>query len=155
MAIQGYFNTLFSVNKFSEGNAPDFEPTYVLRDELYCLLDNSGGLRAWTERGSAVKVDAFMACDSDVDVTTKDQIKIIEDHIIAVADLSGYHKVEGGSWTLTASAAIGTACIFYQATTNTGTGRKADGGVYTIVPPIKNPNMMDRHLELMLEKVGE
>lgn len=153
--IEDYFNTLFAVDKFSEGSAPDYEPSYALQDELYCLLDTSGGLRAWTDRGSSVKVDAFMACDSDVVVTIKDQIKIIEDHILATADLSGYHKVEGGSWTLTASAAIGTACIFYQASTNTGTGRKADGDIYTIVPPIKNPNMMDRHLELMLEKVGE
>jgi len=153
--IQDYFNTLFCVNKFSEGSAPDFEPSYALQDELCCLLDTSGGLRAWIERGSTVTIDAFMACDSDVAVTTKDQIKIIEDHIIATADLSGYHKTLGGAWTLTASAAIGTTAIFYQASTNTGTGRKADGDIYTIVPPIKNPNMMNRHLELMLEKVGE
>jgi len=55
---------------------------------------------------------------------------------------------------LTASAAIGDAVIFYQATNNTGTGRKADGKEYSIYSK-KDPNMMQRHLELMLEKVGE
>ena len=153
--IEDYFNTLFSVNKFSEGSAPDYEPSYALQDELYCLLDTSGGLRAWTDRGSAVKIDAFMSCGYGVSITEKDQVKIIEDHIIAVADVGSYHKPLNGNWTLTASAAIGQAVIFYQASTSTGTGRKSDGDTYTIVPPIKNPNMMNRHLELMLEKVGE
>ena len=154
MAIEDYFNTLFSVNKFSEGSAPDWEPSYALQDELYGLIDSSGGHRTWLPYGSTVTVDSIFYCNEDVDVTTKDQIKIIEDHIIAVADLSGYHKTEGGSWTLTASSAIGQACIFYQASTITGTGRKADGSEYSIYSK-KNPNMMDRHLELMLEKVGE
>jgi len=155
MAVQDYFNTLFCVNKFSEGPAPDFEPTYALQDELMGLFDASGGRRTWLPYGSTVQVDAIFMCDSDVVITTKDQIKVITEHTLVTADLSGYHKVNGGSWTLTASAAIGQACIFYQASTITGTGRKADGSIYTIVPPIKNPNMMDRHLELMLEKVGE
>ena len=152
--IEDYFNTLFSVNKFSEGTAPDWEPSYALQDELYCLLDRNSENRIWTDRGSIISIDSKMYCDSDVAITEKDRVKMIEDHILAVADLGGYHKELGGAWTLTASAAIGDAVIFYQATNNTGTGRKADGKEYSIYSK-KDPNMMQRHLELMLEKVGE
>lgn len=152
--IEDYFNTLFSVNKFSEGTAPDWEPSYNLQDELYCLLDRNNENRQWTDRGSVISIDSKMYCSSDAVITEKDRVKMIEDHIIAVSDIGGYHKELGGSWTLTASAAIGDAVIFYQASTNTGTGRKADGKEYSIYSK-KDPNMMQRHLELMLEKVGE
>jgi len=152
--IEDYFNTLFAVNKFSEGTAPDWEPSYALQDELYCLLDRNSENRIWTDRGSVISIDSKMYCASDVVITEKDRVKMIEDHILAVADLGGYHKELGGAWTLTASAAIGDAVIFYQATNNTGTGRKADGKEYSIYSK-KDPNMMQRHLELMLEKVGE
>lgn len=152
--IQDYFNTLFSVNKFSDGSAPDWEPSYALQDELYCLLDRNSENRIWTDRGSIISIDSKMYCSSDVVITEKDRVKMIEDHIIAVADIGGYHKELGGTWTLTASAAIGDAVIFYQATNNTGTGRKADGKEYSIYSK-KDPNMMQRHLELMLEKMGE
>ena len=152
--IQDYFNSLVSVNKFSEGSAPDFEPSYALQDEFYCLLDRNSENRNWTERGSSISIDSKLYCDSDVVITEKDKVKIVEDHIITIADKSGYHKAEGGSWTLTTSAAIGTACIFYQAENNAGLSRKADGKEYKIYSK-KNPNMMDRHLELLLERVGE
>jgi len=152
--IQDYFNTLFCVNKFSEGSAPDYEPSYALQDELYGLLDRNSSNRTWTERGSVINIDSKLYCDSDVAITEKDRVKVIEDHIIAIADLTGYHKTLDGAWTLTASAAIGLPVIFYQASSNTGTARKADGKEYSIYSK-KNPNMMDRHLELMLEKVGE
>lgn len=152
--IEDYFNTLFSVNKFSEGPAPDWEPSYALQDEMYCLLDRDSERRTWTDKGSVISIDSKMYCESDVAITEKDRVKIIEDHIISIADLAGYHKTHGGAWTLTASAAIGTPAIFYQATTNTGTDRKADGKEYSIYSK-KNPNYMDRHLELLLEKVGE
>ena len=152
--IEDYFNTLFAVNKFSEGTAPDYEPSYALQDELYCLIDRNSENRTWTDRGSMIKIDSKVYCSADVSVTEKDRIKIIDSHTITTSDLTGYHKTLGGSWTLTASAAIGTPCIFYQATTNTGVGRKADGKEYSIYSK-KDPNMMQRHLELMLEKVGE
>ena len=84
-------------------------------------------------------------------ISDKDRVKVIEDHIISVADLTGYHKTTGGAWTLTASAAIGQACIFYQASTNTGTGRKADVKEFTIYSK-KNPNEMGRHFELLLQR---
>jgi len=150
--IQDYFNSLVCVNKFSEGSAPDYEPSFALQDEFYCLLDKTTGNRIYQDQGTSVKIDIKMYCDSGVAITEKDRVKIIEDHIISVADLTGYHKTVGGSWTLTASAAIGTPVIFYQASTNTGTGRKADGTEYTVYPPIKNPNEMDRHLEILLQK---
>lgn len=152
--IEDYFNTLFAVDKFSEGSAPDFEPSYALQDELYCLLDKNSSTRQWTEKGSVINIDSKLYCESDVIITEKDRVKIIEDHIIAVADLTRYHKSIGGAWTLTASAAIGEACIFYQATNSAGAGRKADGDIFTIYSK-KNPNMMGRHLELLLEKAGE
>lgn len=152
--IEDYFNTLFSINKFSEGTAPGYEPSYALQDELYCLLDRNSENRTWTDRGSVISIDSKMYCESDVTITEKDRVKIISDHIIAVADVGGYHRTLGGNWALTSSAAIGAAVIFYQASTNTGTGRKADGAEYSIYSK-KNPNYMDRHLELMLEKVGE
>jgi hypothetical protein len=155
MALEDYYNTLLCVNRFTEGTAPDYEQTFALQDEFYGLLDRQSGSRIWQEKGSSIKIDSKMYCSSDVTITEKDRITAIENHTLAAADLGKYHKTIGGAWTLTASAAIGTAAIFYGATTNTGTGRKADGGVYTIVPPIKNPNMMDRHLELLLQKVGE
>ncbi len=150
--IQDYFNSLVCVNKFNEGSAPDWEQSFALQNEFYCLLDKTAGNRIFQDQGASVKIDMKMYCDSDVAITEKDRVKVIEDHIISVADLTGYHKTGGGDWTLTASAAIGEACIFYQATTNTGTGRKADGTEYTVYPPIKNPNEMNRHLEIMLQK---
>jgi hypothetical protein len=150
--IQDYFNSLVCVNKFSEGSDPDFEPSFALQDEFYCLLDKTAGSRIWQEQGASVKIDINMYCDSNTAITEKDRVKVIDDHILAVADLAGYHKTIGGTWTLTASAAIGTACIFYQASTNTGTDRKADGQEYTVYPPIKNPNGMNRHLELLLQR---
>jgi len=152
--ISDYFNSLVCVNKFSEGSAPDYEPSFALQNEFYCLLDKTTGNRIFQDQGASVKIDMKMYCDSDVVITEKDRVKMVEDHIIAVADLGGYHKPLGGSWTLTASAAIGQTAIFYQASTNTGTGRKADGKEYSIYSK-KDPNMMQRHLELMLEKVGE
>ena len=152
--IQYYFNTLCSVNKFSEGTEPDFEQGYALQDTFYALVDRNSEGRQWTDRGSIIKIDSKMYCDSDVDINEKDRVKLVEDHIISLADKGGYHKTEGGSWTLTASAAIGTTCIFYQASNNTGINRKADGKEYSIYSK-KNPNMMDRHLELLLERVGE
>ncbi len=152
--IEDYFNTLFSVNKFSEGTAPDYEPSFALQDEFYGLLDKSNSSRQWTDRGSVIHIDSIFYCDSATTITEKDRLKVIDDHIITLADVSGYHKKLGGAWTLTASAAIGEPCIFYQASTITGTGRKADGKEYNIYSN-KNPNMMNRHLELLLEKVGE
>jgi len=152
--IQDYFNTLFSVNKFSEGTAPDWEPAYALQDELYCLIDRNSSNRQWTEKGSVIQIDSKLYCNSDVAVNEKDRVKTIDSHTLTMSDVAGYHKTEGGSWTLTSSAAVGTPCIFYQASTNTGTGRKADGKEYSIYSK-HNPNMMDRHIELLLEKVGE
>lgn len=154
MAIEDYYNTLASVNKFGEGTAPDYEQSFSLQDEFYGLLDKSKSTRTWTERGSVVQIDSKFFCDADTDITEKDRLLIIEDHIIAVADVGGYHKETGGAWTLTASAAIGGTCIFYQASDSSGTGRKADGDEYTVYSK-KNPNMMGRHLELFLQKVGE
>jgi hypothetical protein len=150
--IQDYFNTLVSINKFSEGTAPDFEQSFALQDEFYCLIDKQSSNRIWQEQGSAIRIDSKMFCDSSTVITEKDRVKVIEDHIIAVADLTGYHKTVGGSWTLTASAAIGTPCVFYQASTNTGTGRKADGKEYTVYS-IHNPNEMLRHYEILLQKI--
>jgi hypothetical protein len=150
--IQDYFNTLVSINKFSEGTAPDFEQSFALQDEFYCLIDKQSSNRIWQEQGSAIRIDSKMFCDSSTVITEKDRVKVIEDHIIAVADLTGYHKTVGGSWTLTASAAIGTPCVFYQASTNTGTGRKADGKEYTVYS-IHNPNEMQRHYEILLQKI--
>lgn len=152
--IQDYFNTLFSVNKFSEGTAPDWEQSFDFQDEDYCLLDRNSSGRNWTDRGSIIQIDAKMYCNYGTAITEKDKVKFIEDHIITISDKNGYHKTVGSTWTLTTSAAIGQACIFYQATTNTGTGRKADGKEYKIYE-IKNPNYMNRHLELLLQKVGE
>jgi hypothetical protein len=150
--ISDYFNSLVSVNKFSEGSAPDYEPSYALQDEFYCLLDTQSSNRIWQEQGSSINIDMKMYCDPDTVITDKDRVKVIEDHIIAIADVSKYHKTSAGSaWTLTASAAIGQACIFYQASTNTGTGRKADGKEYSIYSK-KNPNEMGRHFELLLQR---
>jgi len=83
--IEDYFNTLFAVNKFSEGTAPDWEPSYALQDELYCLLDRNSENRIWTDRGSVISIDSKMYCASDVVITEKDRVKMIEDHILAVA----------------------------------------------------------------------
>ena len=152
--IQDYFNTLSCVNKFSSGTAPNYEPSYSLQDDFFGLLDRDNESRVWSERGSSIKIDSLFYCDYDTDITKKDRLKIIDEHIIVLADVGGYHKQLGGDWTLTASAAIGEPCIFYQATTATGTGRKADGTEYNIYSK-KNPNIMNRHLELLLEKVGE
>ena len=154
MALSDYYNTLVVVNKFSEGSAPDYEPSYTLQDEFYCLLDKQTSNRIWTDKGSLIKIDNKMFCDPDVTITEKDRIIAIENHTLATADMGGYHKELGGSWTLTASAAIGTPVIFYQASTITGTGRKADGDEYKIYSK-KNPNEMNRHFELLLQKVGE
>lgn len=154
MAIDDYYNTLASVNKFSEGAAPDFEPSFALQDEFYGMFDKSKSTRIWTDKGSVIQIDGVFMCDAGTSITEKDRLKLVEDHIIAIADVGGYHKELGGSWTLTASAAIGDTCIFYQASTITGTGRKADGDEYTIYSK-KNPNMMNRHFELLLQKVGE
>ena len=122
MAISDYYNTLVCVNQFGEGSAPDFEPGYVLQDEFYGLFDKQSSNRIWSDQGSSIKIDAKLFCDEEP--TGQDRIKMIEDHIIATADIGGYHKELGGSWILTASAAIGDTCIFYQASTITGTGRK-------------------------------
>jgi hypothetical protein len=150
--ISDYFNSLVSVNKFSEGSAPDYEPSYALQDEIYCLLDTQSSNRIWQEQGSSINIDTKMYCAADVTITDKDRVKVIEDHIIALADVASYHKTSAGAtWTLTASAAIGQACIFYQASTNTGTGRKADGKEFTIYSK-KNPNEMGRHFELLLQR---
>lgn len=149
--ISDYYNTLICINQYSEGTAPDFEASFSLQDEFYGLFDKQSSSRIWNDQGSSIKIDAKLFCDEEP--TGQDRIKVIEDHIIATADIGGYHKELGGAWTLTASAAIGDTCIFYQALTNTGTGRKADGDEYTIYS-IKNPNMMNRHFEILLQKTG-
>ncbi len=154
MPISDYYNTLVCVNQFSEGTAPDFEQGYSLQDEFYGLLDRQSSTRVWSDKGSAIVIDSKFYCDSDVTITEKDRLKVIEDHVISLADVSGYHKELGGSWTLTASAAIGDTCIFYQAENTSGTNRKADGQEYTIYSK-KNPNEMNRHFEILLQKVGE
>lgn len=152
--IEDYFNTLFSVYKYVEGTPPDFEPSYELQDDFYCLIDRNSENRTWTDRGSIIRIDSKMYCDSDITVTEKDRIKIIDNHTLSSSDVAGYHKALGGNWTLTASAAIGQSAIFYQASDNTGSDRKADGPEYNIYSK-KDPNMMQRHFELLLEKVGE
>jgi len=152
--ISDYYNTLVAVDQFTEGTAPNWEPSFALQDEFYCLIDKQSSTRIWQDQGSSIKIDTKMFCDSDVTVTEKDRIKVIENHTLATADLTKYHKALGGSWTLTTSAAIGEAVIFYQATNNAGLARKADGDVYTIYSK-KNPNEMDRHSEILLQKVGE
>lgn len=154
MALSDYYNTLVAVNKFSEGSAPDCEPSYTLQDEFYGLLDKQSSNRIWSEKGSSIKIDSKFWCDPDVTITEKDRIIAIDEHTLVTADLAGYHKALGGSWTLTSSAAIGEACIFYQATSAAGAGRKADGDEYKIYSK-KNPNELDRHFELLLQKVGE
>lgn len=153
MALEDYYNSLLCVNRFTEGTAPDYEQTFALQDEFYGLLDKQSSTRIWQEKGSSVRIDTKLWCDASYSITEKDRITAIENHTLAAADLGKYHKTIGGAWTLTASAAIGTAAIFYQATTNTGTGRKADGDVYTIYSK-KNPNEMNWHYELLLQKVG-
>ena len=154
MAIDDYYNTLTAVDKFTEGTGPDYEQTYVLQDEFYGLLDRASSSRVWTDTGSIIKINSKFFCDANTAITAKDRLRVIDDHIIAASDVSGYHKTTGDGWVLTASAAIGVTCIFYQATDDAGTDRKADGDIYKILP-IHNPNEMDRHLELLLEKVGE
>ena len=121
--ISAHYNKLVCVNKFSEGSAPAYEPSYALQDEFYSLMDTSGMNRIWTDRGSVIRIDSKMYCDADVSVTTKDIIRAIELHPLVSDDLGKYHKEPGGAWTLTASAAIGTPVAFYGASTNTGTGR--------------------------------
>jgi hypothetical protein len=154
MAIEDYYNSLISIGQFTAGSAPDYEPTYILGDEFYALIDKQSSTRIWQERGSSIRIDTKLWCDASVTITEKDRITVVENHTLAAADVGGYHKELNGPWTLTASAAIGTPVIFYGATTNTGTGRKADGDVYTIYSK-KNPNELNRHYELLLQKVGE
>jgi hypothetical protein len=154
MSISDYYNSIVCVNKFGEGTAPDYEPGYTLQDEFYGLLDRQSSTRIWSDKGSSIKIDSKFFCDSDIAITEKDRLKAIEDHIISLADKNGYHKSYNTGWTLTTSAAIGEAVIFYQAEDITGTNRKADGQEYAIYSK-KNPNEMNRHFELMLEKVGE
>jgi hypothetical protein len=154
MAIEDYYNSLISIGQFSEGTAPDFEPSFALQDEFYALIDKQSSTRIWQERGSSIRIDTKLWCDSSVTVTEKDRITVVENHTLAAADVGGYHKELNGSWTLTASAAIGTLVIFYGASTNTGTGRQADGDTYKIYSK-KNPNELNRHYELLLQKVGE
>lgn len=152
MALSDHYNKRVCINKSSEGTAPDYEPSFSLQDEFYALLDKQSSSRVVNDRGTFVSIDAKLMCDADVEVTEKDRIKVVEDHIIALTDVGGYHKAEGGNWTLTASAAIGDACIFYLATDNVGTGRQADGDEYSIYS-IKNPNERDDHLEILLKRV--
>ena len=154
MALEDYFNSLVSIAQFTEGTAPDFEPSYVLQYEFYALVDKQSSTRIWQERGSSIRIDTKLWCDSSVAVTEKDRITVIENHTLAATDVGGYHKELGGSWTLTASAAIGDTCIFYQAENTSGTNRKADGQEYMIYSK-KNPNEMNRHFEILLQKVGE
>lgn len=155
MALEDYYNTLLCVNRFTEGTAPDYEQTFALQDEFYGLLDKQSSTRIWQEKGSSVRIDTKLWCDASVTITEKDRITAIENHTLVTGDVGKYHRATNGSaWTLTASAAIGTPVIFYGATTNTGTGRKADGDVYTIYSK-KNPNELNRHYELLLQKVGE
>ena len=152
--IEDYYNTLYAVNKFSEGTAPNYSQTFALQDEDKGLFDRDSSTRIWSDQGSNLKISSKFYCSSAVEITEKDRVKIIEDHIIAIPDLTKYHKTAAGStWTLTTSAAIGEACIFYQATNSAGLGRKADGQEYNIFVK-KNPNLMDHHYELMLERVG-
>jgi len=154
MAIEDYYNTLTAVDKFTEGTAPDFEQSYILQNEFYGLLDRASSSRVWTDTGSIIKINSKFFCDADTDIKAKDRLRVIESHIIATADVGSYHKALEGSWELTATESIGLSVIFYQASTIAGLDRKADGDIYNILP-VHNPNEMDRHLELLLEKVGE
>lgn len=154
MAIEDYYNSLISIGQFTSGSAPDYEATYVLQDEFYALMDKQTSTRIWQERGSSIRIDTKLWCGAENTITEKDRITAIESHSIVSGDVGGYHKELDGSWTLTSSAAIGTPVIFYGATTITGTGRKADGDVYTIYSK-KNPNELTHHYELLLQKAGE
>jgi hypothetical protein len=154
MAIDDYFNTLLCVATFSEGTAPNYEPSYSLGDEFYGLIDKQSSMRIWSEKGSSIKIESKLFCSADQTVTENDRIIAIEPHTLVTADLGKYHKELGGAWTLTASAAIGDPVIFFGATTSAGISRQADGDIYTIYSK-SNPNMMNRHLEILLQKVGE
>lgn len=150
--IGDYFNTLIAIGTYAEGSAPAYEAGYTLGEEFFVFIDRTSSNRVWTEKGATVKIDAKMFCNYGTAVTENDRIIAIAEHTIAAADVGGYHKALGGAWTLTASAAIGGACIFYGATDATGTARKVDGDTYSIYN-VADPANLHRHLELQLQRV--